>query len=283
MDSFEFNKIAGAILGTLLLVMGLGIVAETIFFSEDMETPGYVVDVPEDGSDTQTAAAPTEEPIAVLLASATADDGESVAKKCAACHSFDEGGANKVGPNLWNIVNATPAARDGFKYSAAMEAYGDENVWAYENLNNFLAAPKKYLKGTSMGFVGLKKPDERADMIAYLRSLSNAPAALPVVEPAAAEMPADDAATEEAAGEAAPAAETTDAPSAEEPAAAETAEPEAAMPEATAPEAAMPETNMPETNMEAPAAEGTETMEEAAPEAEETAPDATESSETPAN
>jgi len=260
MDSFEFNKIAGAILGTLLLVMGLGIVAETIFHSGEMETPGYVVDVPEDGSATQTAAAPTEEPIAVLLASATADSGESVAKKCAACHSFDEGGANKVGPNLWNIVNATPAARDGFKYSSALQTYGAENVWAYENLNAFLAAPKKYLKGTSMGFVGLKKPDERADMIAYLRSLSNAPAALPVVEPAAAEMPAEEATPEDASSE-------------EAPAAAESAEPEAEM----------PETNMPETNMEAPAADGTDTMEEAAPEAEETAPAAEESSETPAN
>lgn len=260
MDSFEFNKIAGAILGTLLLVMGLGIVAETIFHSGEMETPGYVVDVPEDGSATQTAAAPTEEPIAVLLASATADSGESVAKKCAACHSFDEGGANKVGPNLWNIVNATPAARDGFKYSSALQGYGAENVWAYENLNAFLAAPKRYLKGTSMGFVGLKKPDERADMIAYLRSLSNAPVALPVVAPAAAEMPAEEAAPEDASGE-------------EAPAAAEPAEPDAAM----------PETNMPETNTEAPAAEGTDTMEEAAPEAEETAPAADESSETPAN
>lgn len=255
MDSFEFNKIAGAILGTLLLVMGLGIVAETIFHSGEMETPGYVVDVPEDGSATQTAAAPTEEPIAVLLASATADSGESVAKKCAACHSFDEGGANKVGPNLWNIVNATPAARDGFKYSSALQAYGAENVWAYENLNAFLAAPKKYLKGTSMGFVGLKKPDERADMIAYLRSLSNAPAALPVVEPAAAEMPAEEAAPEDASGTEAPAAE----------------------------EAADPEAAMPETNMDAPAADRTETMEEAAPEAEETAPAEEESSETPAN
>lgn len=263
MDSFEFNKIAGAILGTLLLVMGLGIVAETIFHSGEMETPGYVVDVPEDGSATQTAAAPTEEPIAVLLASATADSGESVAKKCAACHSFDEGGANKVGPNLWNIVNATPAARDGFKYSSTMQGYGAENVWAYENLNAFLAAPKKYLKGTSMGFVGLKKPADRANMIAYLRSLSNAPAALPVVEPAAAEMPAEEAPSEEMP------AESTEAP-----AAAESAEPEAAMPEAA----------MPETNMEAPATDGTETMEEAAPEAEETAPAAAEeSSETPAN
>lgn len=275
MDSFEFNKIAGAILGTLLLVMGLGIVAETIFHSGEMETPGYVVDVPEDDSSTQTAAAPAEVPIAVLLASASAEDGESVAKKCAACHSFDEGGANKVGPNLWNIVNATPAASDGFKYSSAMQAYGAENVWAFENLNNFLAAPKKYISGTSMGFVGLKKPDERADMIAYLRSLSNAPAALPVVEPAAEEMPAEEAAPEEATSEEAPAEEATDAPAAQEPEAAE----EPAAPEAAEPETNTPETNTPEENMEAPAEEGTEVMEEA----DEAAPEAEETSETPAN
>ncbi|MCL4151211.1 UNVERIFIED_CONTAM: hypothetical protein GTU68_052812 [Idotea baltica] len=255
--------------------MGLGIVADTIFHSGEMETPGYVVDVPEDDSSTQTAAAPAEEPIAVLLASASAEDGESVGKKCAACHSFDEGGANKVGPNLWNIVNATPAASDGFKYSSSMQAYGAENVWAFENLNNFLAAPKKYISGTSMGFVGLKKPDERADMIAYLRSLSNAPAALPVVEPAAAE----EAAPEEATSEEAPAEEATDAPAAAE----EPAAPEAEMPETNAPETNAPETSAPETNMEAPAEEGSETMEEAAPEAEEAEPEAEESSETPAN
>lgn len=245
MDSFEFNKIAGAILGTLLLVMGLGIVAESIFHGGTMETPGYVVDVPESDASTQTAAAPAEEPIAVLLASATAEAGESVAKKCAACHTFVEGGANKVGPNLWNIVNATPAANDSFKYSSAMQAYGSENVWAYENLASFLASPKKYMKGTSMGFVGLKKPNDRANMIAYLRSLSNAPAALPTVEPVAAEMPAEEAPAE-AAGEDAPAT-SQDAPE-------------------DASEAAMEE----------PAEDAAEAMEETMPEAEE-------SSEAPAN
>lgn len=197
MDSFEFNKIAGAILGTLLLVMGLGIVADAIFSHHELETPGYSVEVPEEGEATQVAAAPEEEPISILLASASVDDGQSVAKKCASCHNFVEGGANKVGPNLWNVVNAKPGAHDGFKYSSAMQGYGGENVWAYENLNSFLKAPKKYLKGTTMGFAGLKKPADRANLIAYLRTLSNDPAPLPEATPASAEVPAEEMKAEE--------------------------------------------------------------------------------------
>lgn len=192
MDSFEFNKIAGAILGTLLLVMGLGIVADTIFSHHELETPGYSVEVPEEGGTTAVAAAPEEEPISILLASASVDDGQSVAKKCASCHNFVEGGANKVGPNLWNVVNATPAVHDGFKYSSALQEYSANNVWAYENLNSFLKAPKKYISGTTMGFVGLKKPADRANLIAYLRTLSNDPAPLPEVLPASAEEPTEE-------------------------------------------------------------------------------------------
>ena len=107
------------------------------------------------------------------------DKGKKVARKCAACHSFDEGGANKVGPNLWNVVMRKAGSVEGFKYSSAMTEFGADHSWTFEELNDFLAKPKAHLPGTSMTFAGLKKPDDRADVLAYLRSLSDSPAPLP--------------------------------------------------------------------------------------------------------
>lgn len=178
MDSFEFNKIAGAVLGTLVFVMGLNFLTELIFHSGAPETPGYIIETAE-ASTGDAPEAPVEVSIAALMAEGDAEKGEKVAKKCAACHTFDNGGANKVGPNLWNVVARAAGAVDGFKYSAAMAAYGAEHTWSFEELNAFLASPKKHVSGTSMGFAGLKKPADRADMMAYLRSLADSPAPLP--------------------------------------------------------------------------------------------------------
>lgn len=178
MDSFEFNKIAGAVLGTLVFVMGLNFLTELVFHSEVPENPGYIIEIAEAATG-DAAEAPVEVSLAALMAEADADRGQKVAKKCAACHSFDNGGANKVGPNLWNVVNKAAGAVDGFKYSAAMTEYGAEHTWSFEELNAFLASPKKHVSGTSMGFAGLKKPADRANMMAYLRSLSDSPAELP--------------------------------------------------------------------------------------------------------
>ncbi|MFZ1680960.1 MAG: cytochrome c family protein, partial [Rhizobiaceae bacterium] len=108
------------------------------------------------------------------------DAGATVFKKCASCHTVDNGGANKVGPNLWNIVNRPVASHEGFAYSAPMKAFAEGGkTWDYESLSQFTLAPKGLVKGTAMGFAGLKKIDERANLIAYLRSLSDAPAPLP--------------------------------------------------------------------------------------------------------
>src|SRR5690606_6894174 len=137
------------------------------------------------GGDTAAAATP----IAVLLASADAEKGANAFKKCVACHTGDKGGANKVGPNLFDLVNRPIATHEGFSYSAAMKDFsqGGSVHWDFEHLNHFLEGPKKYVPGTSMGFAGVKKEAERADLIAYLRTLSDSPAELPPAEAAPAE------------------------------------------------------------------------------------------------
>lgn len=247
MDSFEFNKIAGAVLFAALVAFGLGILSDVIFEGHEAEAPGYVIEVAESGREHGGEAAGGEtdaiEPIGKLLASA-ASAGQSVAKKCAACHKFEKDGASGIGPGLWDIVNRPVAAVEGFKYSDAMKAFAEGGtVWDYERLNGFLAAPKKLISGTKMSFAGLKKPTDRTNIIAYLRSLADEPAPLP--QAAAAEAPSE--APVEVAAEAAetPAAETTmaapapavEAPAAEAPAVA-TAPVEAPGPEAPAAEAA---------------------------------------------
>ena len=181
MDSFTLNKAAGAVLMVLILTMGIGIVSDLIFHPTIPGTPGYeiVVESPEDATSV-VEAEPDVVPISELLLAASASEGENVAKKCSACHTFDQGGANKVGPALWEIVGRKPGGLDGFRYSSAMVTYGEENPeWTYESLDRFLAAPKSYISGTSMGFAGLRRPEERADMIAYMREQAGTPQPLP--------------------------------------------------------------------------------------------------------
>ncbi len=178
MDSFEFNKYAMAILGVVFLVMSLNFVSDGLFHSE---VPAHNDDDIEVASNSGSAEAsgPAYEPITAMLASADPAAGEKVAKKCTGCHTFDEGGKNDAGPALYGVVERAMGAVDGFGYSAALKAYGEGKTWTYEELNGFLWKPKKYLKGTGMGFGGLKKVQDRADIIAYLRSLSASPAPLP--------------------------------------------------------------------------------------------------------
>lgn len=209
MDTFELNKIAGAVLFTVLIVLGLQNLAGVIYHSPAPEKPGFAVEVAEQaGAATETAEVEVV-PLATLLASASVEKGQRVAKKCGACHTFESGGANKVGPPLYDIVGRAKAAADGFGYSGAITEKGGE--WSFENLDGFLAAPKKWLPGTSMAFAGIKKPEQRADLIAYLRSLSNSPVPLPAVE--SAPQPASESSAEPATESAAePAAESAPEP-----------------------------------------------------------------------
>lgn len=181
MDSFTLNKAAGAVLMVLILTMGVGIVSDIIFEPTIPGKPGYeIVVASAEDSTSEVTPEPDVVPISELLLAASASEGEKVAKKCAACHTFNQGGDNKVGPNLWDVVGRKPGSVDGVKYSSAMTSYGEENPeWTYQGLYNFLAAPKKYIAGTSMGFAGLRKSEERANLIAYMREQADTPQPLP--------------------------------------------------------------------------------------------------------
>jgi cytochrome c2 len=217
MDSFEWNKIAGAVLFALLVAVGLRIVSETLFTTEAPEEPGYIIaTATEEGEGAGEAA--ESQPIGVLLASADPGKGEAAAKKCLACHTFGNGEANKVGPNLWGVVMRPIAAHEGYEYSEAMHAFAQEDGnWTYEHLSTYLHDPQGVVPGTKMTFAGLKGDGERANVIAYLRTLSDNPEPLPAAEAAAPATEGEDAAGE--AGEQ-PAAEgeATEGEAAEEPA-----------------------------------------------------------------
>lgn len=180
MDSWTFNKIAGAVLGTCLLVLALQNLSGILFHPEapSADKPGYMIAAAE----AETPAAGGEQAAALsigtLLAKADPTKGAAEAKACAACHDFTKGGPNKTGPNLWDVVERPIAAHEGFAYSEGAKAHTADK-WSYDNLNAFLTAPKEYIKGTKMGFGGLKNAEKRANLIAYLSSLSDAPKPFP--------------------------------------------------------------------------------------------------------
>ena len=175
MDSFTFNKIAGAFLGTCVVGMGIGIVAGGIYEPGAPAKPGYALPEPKpEGASAE--AKPDAAPLPVLLAKADAKKGEADTKVCGACHNFEEGAGAKVGPDLYGVVDRDKGSVAGFDYSAGMKAKGGK--WTFDDLNTFLTKPSAYVSGTKMGYQGEESPEKRADIIVYLRSLSKTPVAL---------------------------------------------------------------------------------------------------------
>lgn len=184
MNSFELNKVLGAVLACCLALLSLNIAASAIFTPEKPAKPGYAIAVKESGAAPAGPAEPSQ-PIEVLLASASAEKGAAAAKQCAACHTFEKGGPNRVGPNLYDIVgHERGTGRGGFNFSAAMKAKG--GTWTFDELNKFLKDPRGYIPGTNMTFAGLSRDSQRADVIEYLRQQSDKPAEVPKVAAAPA-------------------------------------------------------------------------------------------------
>ncbi len=180
MDSFEINKIVGAILLVALLVIGIGKLSDVIFHVEKPKTPSYAVNV-EEATTVSTSTKNTIEEekidITALMAMGDLTHGEKVFKKCAACHSIVKGGKNNIGPALYNVVGRKIGVVEDYKYSKALASYDKE--WTFEELNGYLIKPAKWIKGTKMAFAGLRKEKDRASVIKYLNQNSDNPLPLP--------------------------------------------------------------------------------------------------------
>tara|TARA_B100000003_G_scaffold111027_1_gene99261 strand:+ start:428 stop:973 length:546 start_codon:yes stop_codon:yes gene_type:complete len=181
MDSFEINKIVASILLIALLFIGIGKVSDLVFHIDKLETPGYKVELPENGAINQNSEAKNdvveEIDISSLLALGDVAHGEKVFKKCSACHSINKGGENKIGPALYNVLGRQIGGVADYKYSKALLDYG--KTWTFEEMNGFLRKPASYIKGTKMAFAGLRKEKDRSSVILYLNQNSDSPIPLP--------------------------------------------------------------------------------------------------------
>ena len=175
MNFFEFQKIISAILITILVVFGIGKISDFFFDKDPSEVVAYKVDPPEGLGEKDNDK--SELDLKAMFALADLAHGEKVFKKCAACHSIKEGGGNKIGPKLWNVMFRSVGAVEDYKYSKSLLSYKKE--WTWEEMNGFLIKPSSWIKGNKMGFAGLKDEKDRASVIMYLNEYSENPKSLP--------------------------------------------------------------------------------------------------------
>lgn len=176
MGGMEFNKILAAVLVAGIIAMFGGFISKQLIHPHKLAENAYNIEVVEAAG--PGGAKPMPQPILAMLASADAAKGEKIAKACAACHTFNKGGPAGVGPNLYGVVGGPKDHMPGFAYSGALLEVGG-TTWSYAELNKFLWKPKAYAKDTKMSYAGLKKPEDRAALIAWLRTQADAPKALP--------------------------------------------------------------------------------------------------------
>ena len=194
MGDLFLNKLAGAVIGIALVIMGLMELSNRLFDVQPPETLAIAVDL--------AVAAPVAEeeeesgPVdfGVLLANADISSGARVARRCASCHTFEEGGGNGTGPYMWDVMGREVASVDGYGYSGAMVDYAEGGrVWGFQNMYDYLENPRRYVEGTAMSFAGLRNQDDRINIIAYMRTLSNSPIDLPAPLAAAVEAVVEEA------------------------------------------------------------------------------------------
>jgi len=186
MDSFEWNKIIGAVLGSVLFILVIKVAAEVIYEPEKPAKPGYVVEGVVEAAGGE-AAAPVEEKMpdwGTVLPSADVAAGKTVSVKCEQCHDTSSAKAVKIGPPLFGVVGRARASVAGFDYSSAMKAKGGS--WTFDELFKFIKSPQGYITGTKMSFAGVRSAKDRIDLIAFLRTNADSPIAIPAPAPAAA-------------------------------------------------------------------------------------------------
>ena len=182
MSSFDFNKILASIILAIVFLFIIGKAGNYIVNIDqtDQKETAYKISIPEENLESTTSMENVDvtiESISSLLVSASLENGEKIYKKCGTCHNYEKDSKSKVGPNLWDLINRPKANAEGFAYSNALVEFG--GIWTYEELNYFLYKPKEYINGTKMNFSGLKKNEDRANLILFLREQSDNPAKLP--------------------------------------------------------------------------------------------------------